>query len=132
MKNTENRGGKRPGAGRPAGEKTVQLRIPVGAVDLVKALIENYKNGLKDAPEITYTQVDWVEPEKAKPKSAPKIKRSKKPVVDCADQLRIVRGLNRKDRRLLLSKYGSLENAALSMAAYEAGKAVQNVDSLTQ
>lgn len=135
MSNIEKRGGKRPGAGRPAGEKTVQIRVPVGAVDLVRSLVENYRNGLKGTPEINYTQVDWVDPDSVP--AAPKIKRppknpTKKAVVDASDQLRILQGLSRKHRRFLLSKHGSLENAALCMAAYEAGKAGQNMDSQTK
>ncbi|MEL4274920.1 hypothetical protein AAEH77_00105 [Shewanella xiamenensis] len=37
------RGGARPGAGRPKGEPTKMMRIPLGAEDLVKSLLEVYK-----------------------------------------------------------------------------------------
>ncbi|XAG79184.1 hypothetical protein MRN14_11845 [bacterium 19NY03SH02] len=37
------RGGSRPGAGRPKGEPTKMMRVPLGAEDLVKSLIELHK-----------------------------------------------------------------------------------------
>jgi len=38
------RGGFRPGAGRKPGEPTVRLRVPLGAVPAVQAVIEAHKN----------------------------------------------------------------------------------------
>lgn len=40
---TENRGGKRVGAGRPKQEETKMMRIPSSLVDQVKALIKQKK-----------------------------------------------------------------------------------------
>lgn len=64
---TENKhGGSRKGAGRPKGsataEPTKMVRVPVGCLDDVKALISNYKAHVgKDG------QTDWVGIIKAQP-----------------------------------------------------------------
>ena len=50
------RGGVREGAGRPKTEKTLMVRVPLGCVDDVKALIARYK-----ATSIEHDgQTDWV------------------------------------------------------------------------
>lgn len=145
MSEHENRGGKRPGAGRPAGEKTVQMRIPEGAVELVRSLVDDYKSGLKSTPEIKREQVDWVEelkpaPEIKKPgrkrkaqadalKNELKIKGGGKPLdasglsPDAAEALRVICAKStRRDRRAMVATYGSLQRAAEYIASVEAGK----------
>lgn len=42
-KQTFTRGGKRPGAGRKPEEKKIRMRIPLGAVNRVNAILEDYK-----------------------------------------------------------------------------------------
>ncbi len=50
------RGGARPGAGRPKGEQTKMVRVPLGCLDDVRALIERYRS-LGVQPD---GQTDWV------------------------------------------------------------------------
>lgn len=125
MTTTSNRGGKRPGSGRPRSEKTVQIRVPVGAVELVRVLIDGYKAGLKNKPEIEYKQVDWTDPEKPKAKKSPKIKKAVSAAA-VADALRLINEKsNRKERRAMIAKHGSIENAAVFFAEHEASRASQ-------
>lgn len=49
-------GGAREGAGRPKTEKTMMVRVPLGCVDEVKALISRYKTKSLDDDG----QTDWV------------------------------------------------------------------------
>jgi hypothetical protein len=49
-------GGVRAGAGRPKTEKTLMVRVPLGCVDDVKALIARYK-ATSIEPD---GQTDWV------------------------------------------------------------------------
>jgi len=50
------RGGVREGAGRPKTEKTMMVRVPLGCVDAVKALIARYKTTSTESDG----QTDWV------------------------------------------------------------------------
>lgn len=43
-------GGRRPGAGRPRGETTTRLRVPVGAQARVRRLIADYRAGVEAIP----------------------------------------------------------------------------------
>lgn len=117
------RGGVRPGSGRHKGEKTVQIRVPVGAVDAVRAVIDLYKKtGLKPATEIKKGQVDWVDEVKSDTETsidnaskiidnASKIKKvSQSELVEAIDL--IARKSNRQERRAMISKHGSIEAAA--------------------
>jgi hypothetical protein len=49
-------GGAREGAGRPKTEKTMMVRVPLGCVDDVKALIARYKTTSIESDG----QTDWV------------------------------------------------------------------------
>ena len=49
-------GGARKGAGRPKTENTMMVRVPLGCVDDVKALIARYKTSSIESDG----QADWV------------------------------------------------------------------------
>lgn len=49
MSTNSNRGGAREGAGRPKGESTKLIRVPLGAVDDVRNVIDAYRE--KDMAE---------------------------------------------------------------------------------
>jgi len=56
MQNDSIRGGVRPGAGRPKSEPTQMVRVPLGCLDDVKALIARYRK-VSVQPD---GQTDWV------------------------------------------------------------------------
>lgn len=57
------RGGARPGAGRPKGEQTKMVRVPLGCLDEVRTLIKLYR-GLNECSRLLGVepdgQTDWV------------------------------------------------------------------------
>ncbi|MCU8094248.1 hypothetical protein L5M18_22340 [Shewanella sp. SM20] len=57
---TDNHGGLRKGAGRPKGTKTAEpdkmVRVPLGCLDDVKALISRYKTASIESDG----QTDWI------------------------------------------------------------------------
>lgn len=70
------KGGKRPGAGRKPGEVSVVIRVPVGILPDVQALIERYKAGRRNQPLKSVTviddgQMDWTETVSKKGKDGP-------------------------------------------------------------
>lgn len=128
---SSNRGGPRPGSGRPKQEKTVQIRVPVGAVDAVRSVIDLYKKtGLKPDTEIKKGQVDWTDelksdtetsilPERIhSPPPASKIKKATPAEIADAIGL-IMRKSNRRERRAMISKHGSIEAAARYFVEHE-------------
>lgn len=126
-----NRGGPRPGSGRPKEEKTVQIRVPVGAVDAVRSVIELYKKtGLKPATEIKKGQVDWTEelkgdtetsklhPPDCNLETVSKIKKAS--AADIADAMDLIaRKSNRRERRAMIAKHGSIDAAARYYAEHK-------------
>lgn len=129
-----NRGGVRPGSGRPKEEKTVQVRVPVGAVDAVRAVIDLYKKtGLKPDTEIKKRQVDWTDElkgdtETSKLDSSPADSEIKPPhsATDLADAIMLISDKgNRKQRRAIIAKFGGMEKAAAFVLDQQSARGMQ-------
>lgn len=113
------RGGKRQGAGRPALEKTVQVRIPLGVLDDVKRLVESYKSGVKlvviDHDEQTRLVIEAnkvVKPDTTEDPDLLIKRRISKARVE-------IKSLTKSHKNQLMKQYGNLENAARSWASNE-------------
>lgn len=118
------KGGQRIGAGRKPSEKTVQMRIPTGAIEAVKQLVAEYKTNqsLNNAPTINEKRV---KPALTNPKTpltkdllnvAPTINKPDEFALKYAPEIsearRILENQGRKAKRTAVKLHGSLEKAA--------------------
>jgi len=98
-------GGARPGAGRPKAEKTVQIRVPESLIDQVKKLIDQHKK-----------HAEWLEGKGAQ-NVAPEIKKELPAFSDCkAKAYGVLNALTKKERRVYITRYGSMSKAAEALA----------------
>jgi len=107
------RGGVREGAGRPVSEKTKQMRIPEGAVHLVKELLEKYKSGTLELQSSSVPQIN-----------APKIKDDKPLSLKFHPDFHVekqqayfhLNRLTKRERRVFIKRYGTMSLAAEAIA----------------
>jgi len=112
------RGGFRCGAGRPVLEPTKQMRIPLGAVELVNSLLAEYR---KERGEINKSPVN-IDVQIV----APVIKQDMDALFDYDVEyqnaydasLKRFNAMTRKARRAIISKYGSIPKAAKANAEF--------------
>lgn len=118
------KGGIRTGAGRKPSEKTVQIRIPTGAIEAVKQLVDEYKTkqSLNIAPTINEKRVKpALTTQKTPPPQdiliiAPKINKpdefALKYAPEINEALRMLESLGRKEKRTAIKIHGTLRKAA--------------------
>lgn len=112
------RGGARPNSGRKRGEPTVRVRVPVGALPQVKAVVDAY---LKSGPEIEPAG----SPDSLKP--VPEIKQGR--LTDAQrDIRRQLEHLPKDVQRKLRKDYGTLTEAVLAGVVAEGRRAVVEID----
>jgi hypothetical protein len=111
---TSNKGGKRPGAGRKRGEPTVVVRVPVGVLAEVQALVRQHKEGtLKSVTESTAEPVsNAVVPKVQALGVSPDADAGRVESVDLKTVRKQLECLPRDVVRQLRNDYGSLYEAA--------------------
>jgi hypothetical protein len=112
------RGGRRPGSGRPAGEKTQQIRVPLGILDAVNDLVRIYKSGEHVPPVREYKQDDFFEHDDSEPFPLKAFVKIEDQTIDTvtASHLKAMQDMSKKQQKKLVTRYGSLEAAANNFA----------------
>jgi hypothetical protein len=124
---TSNKGGKRPGAGRKRGEPTVVVRVPVGVLAEVQALVRQHKEGtLKSVTESTAESVSNAVAPKVQALGVSPDADAGRPVesVDLKTVRKQLECLPRAEKRRLYKEYGSLDRAAEAGIRAEGKRAV--------